>query len=139
MPPQNYAVQVAQNAALAAAVAGVTQPQPVGAANPRYVPGLDRETYTIKVTGAVESCFERLRIIYGLVYVHGDVAGGVPADPAGTCYIGLHSQLLPDARGIGDTATPYLINETAKSELQPARLFVKGTAGDIVELLYRAE
>lgn len=102
------------------------------------VPDARRESYTIQTTGQVECAFAHLQIISALVYVHGAVTAGVPAASAGDCYLGRVSGLLSETRLAGD-ATPYVIDETPRSELQPGRIYVRGTAGDIVTIIYRPE
>ena len=95
------------------------------------------ETHIIQQTATVEECFAHLQIVSGLVYVHGGDAAGVLAAAAGDCYIGRTRKFLTEVRAVGDQNVPFLINETSVSELQSARLYVSGTAGDRVTLIHR--
>lgn len=142
MPIQNYAARHP-----AATAPAPSAPAPAGAAySPRpsaseisrtITPESRHETYTIQATGVIEEAFAHLQIIAGLVYVHGGDTTGVLAAAAGDCYLGRVRKFLTEVRVVGDQNTPMLIDETPKSELQPARLYVNGTAGDKVLLIFR--
>ncbi len=104
------------------------------------IPESQSEDYTIQVTGAVEVCFDHLVIVSATVYVHGAVGAttaGVADAAAGPCYLGRVRRLLTELRGTGYESMPYLVNETLNIEPQPGRLYVNGTAGDIVTMIYR--
>lgn len=93
--------------------------------------------YTIDKTGEIEEAFGGLEIIAGLVYVHGGDSNGVLAPAAGDAYLGRTRKFLTEKRSVGEQEIPFLIGETPKSEPQSARIYVRGTAGDKLLLIYR--
>jgi len=93
--------------------------------------------YTIKSTGAIEEAFSDSNIVSGEIYCSGGVVAGVLQPAAGTTYVGKNSMFLTQVRSVGDENYPVLIEETGRSELQTAKVFVKGTAGDVLLLIYR--
>ena len=96
-----------------------------------------REVYVIVADDAIEVAFSHLEIVSGLIYCFGSVSNGVMADTAGATYLGRMPQHLGEIRSVGDQNVPVLIPETAKSELQDARYYVRGKAGDKLLLVYR--
>jgi len=96
-----------------------------------------KEVYTIQQTDVIECAFSHINVISGLLYVFKGVTNGVLGPAVGTAYIGTTMQHLTEVRNTGDENVPVLINETVKSDLQSARTYVRGTAGDQILLRYR--
>jgi hypothetical protein len=97
----------------------------------------ETEDYTVQTTGAVEQCFAHLKIVSANVYATGGISAGAHQPPAGDVYIGRAQRSLPDIRGVGDENYAFIIPETAASEKQTGRIYVKGTAGDVIVMVYR--
>lgn len=97
-----------------------------------------KEEYILQSTGVTECAFAHLRIVSGLIYCCGGVANGIMSASAGTTYLGRSHRYLTEVRASGDENVPVLISETASSELQSARTYVQGTAGDRLVLIYQA-
>ena len=141
--------------AIFSGIFGQTQPAPATAPAPGSSPRLTtnvpspteiarvlsgspaREVYVINATDTIEVAFSHLEIVSGLIYCFGSVNNGVLQDAAGVVYLGRTPQHLGEIRGVGDQNVPVLIPETSKSELQEARYYVRGTAGDQLLLVYR--
>lgn len=89
-------------------------------------------------TGDLLEAFADVQIVSGLIYCMGGLnTDGTPQALAGTLYIGRTPRYLLDSRGPGEESIPYVIAETTLSELQPARVYVRGDAGDRLILVYR--
>jgi hypothetical protein len=141
MATGQYAGPAAAHGAGTGAAAGATVP---GGVRPsaaeiaaRQSPENRHEVYTIKATDTVEECFAYLTINSGLIYCCGGETGGVLAAASGTTYIGRTRKFLTELRAVGEENTPVLINETALSDRQSARTYVRGTQGDTILLIYR--
>jgi hypothetical protein len=93
--------------------------------------------YIIKQTGVIELAFQNQNVIAALIYICGGVNAGVLQAMHGTTYVGRVQKYLTEIRVIGDENTPVLISETSTSEVQSAQVWVKGTAGDVLVLIYR--
>jgi len=102
------------------------------ASEPRF------QEYIIQATGVVEVAFAHLNIIVGLIYCcRGVGATGILAAASGDMYVGRVQKYLTEVRVVGDENVPIIIAETGKSETQPARTYVNGTAGDTMILIFR--
>lgn len=89
-------------------------------------------------TGELLEAFADLEIVSGLIYCIGGLnANGTPQQLASPFYIGRCARYLLDSRSAGEESVPFIIAETATSELQSAKVYFRGDAGDRLVLVYR--
>ena len=91
------------------------------------------ETYTIQQTGVIEECFAQSKCVSASIFATGGTVGGVfQPTAAALTYLGQTRNHLHINRATGDEYVAFEIPETPLSELQVLRLYVKGTAGDVI-------
>ena len=103
-----------------------------------YAEPTRREIYVIQATGVQEEAFGHIDCNAGLIYCVGGVSAGVLQQTSGaTTYLGRTSQHLTEVRNQGEENNPFIIPETSLGQTQSASVWVKGTAGDKLILVYR--
>jgi len=142
--PGNYsywadwkAAQDALAAAQTAPPSGVPNAPSAGEISRVLVGDTVKEIYTIVADDTIEVAFGHVQLTAGLIYVCGGVTNGVLDPASAAAYLGRTAQHLTEVRNMGDENVPVLINETAKSEPQSGRIYVRGKAGDKLILIYR--
>lgn len=97
----------------------------------------ESEEFTIPQTDVIAEAFGHVKCLDALIYVHGGDSNGVLAAASSDTYLGRTRKFLTEVRVVGEQNLPFLIPETGKSELQPARTYVRGAAGTKLLLVYR--
>ena len=94
--------------------------------------------YTVKTTGAIEQAFGGDPRDYqsALIYAAQGIANGILQANGNDIYIGRYPTLLPELRTSTDTNYPVLFEDTQGSKFKLADLYVSGTAGDGIVILF---